>query len=129
MCSMNMYGIDHVNAQVRLAQDGGWRAKKENVRNVGSDHAAAPAIGQRRADGMAENMLRVLVVANMGVVQGLILPFAWTLNFPVSLLLGRLTPQQAATGFGAQLVWLVVSLLLARLVWRAGVRRYGAVGG
>lgn len=58
-----------------------------------------------------------------------ILPFAWTLNFPVSLLLGRLTPQQAATGFGAQLVWLVVSLLLARLVWRAGVRRYGAVGG
>jgi ABC-2 type transport system permease protein len=34
------------------------------------------------------------------------LPFRWTIGFPVELLLGRLTPAQALTGFAAQAAWL-----------------------
>ena len=57
-----------------------------------------------------------------------ILPFRWMIGFPVELLLGRLTLAQALAGLGAQAAWLVVSLLLVRAVWRAGVRVYSAVG-
>jgi ABC-2 type transport system permease protein len=57
-----------------------------------------------------------------------ILPFRWMLGFPVELVLGRLTPVQALAGLGAQIAWVAVSLLLVRVVWRAGVRLYSAVG-
>ncbi len=59
---------------------------------------------------------------------GLILPFRWTVGFPVELLLGRLSFPQALEGLAAQVAWLGLCLLLLRLVWRAGVRSYGAVG-
>jgi ABC-2 type transport system permease protein len=57
-----------------------------------------------------------------------ILPFQWMLGFPVELVLGKLTPTQALIGLGAQAVWLGISLMLVRVVWRAGVRIYSAVG-
>jgi ABC-2 type transport system permease protein len=57
-----------------------------------------------------------------------ILPFHWMIGFPVELVLGRLTPLQAATGFSAQALWLALSLALVRVVWRAGIRIYSAVG-
>jgi len=63
-------------------------------------------------------------------LQGIaaVLPFHWMVGFPVELLLGWLTPRQALEGMGAQAAWLAISLLLVRLVWRAGVRVYSAVG-
>ena len=57
-----------------------------------------------------------------------ILPFRWMIGFPVELVLGRLTPVEALAGLGAQAIWLAISLLLVRIVWRAGVRVYSAVG-
>jgi viologen exporter family transport system permease protein len=57
-----------------------------------------------------------------------ILPFRWMLGFPVELLLGRLTPTQAAIGIGAQAVWVILAYGLMRLVWKAGIRLYSAVG-
>ncbi len=57
-----------------------------------------------------------------------VLPFNWMIGFPVELVLGRLTPMQAATGIGAQAGWVIISLVLLRLIWRAGVRVYSAVG-
>jgi len=56
------------------------------------------------------------------------LPFRWMIAFPVELLLGRLSPIETLMGLGAQSVWLVISLVLVRIVWRAGVRNYSAVG-
>jgi ABC-2 type transport system permease protein len=56
------------------------------------------------------------------------LPFRWMLGFPVELVLGRLTPLQVLAGLGAQAAWVLISLALIRLVWRAGVRVYSAVG-
>jgi ABC-2 type transport system permease protein len=57
-----------------------------------------------------------------------ILPFRWMIGFPVELLLGRLTPIQALTGLAAQAAWLAIGLILLRIIWRAGVRVYSAVG-
>ena len=57
-----------------------------------------------------------------------VMPFQWMLGFPIELVLGKLTPVQAIEGIGAQAVWLAISLLLIRVVWRAGVRVYSAVG-
>ena len=57
-----------------------------------------------------------------------ILPFQWMIGYPVELILGRLTPLQALTGLAAQFVWLLLSLGLVRIVWRAGIRVYSAVG-
>jgi ABC-2 type transport system permease protein len=61
-------------------------------------------------------------------VAAAILPFRWMVSFPVELLLGRLTPLDALTGILVQLVWLAIAYGLLRVVWRAGVRIYSAVG-
>ena len=57
-----------------------------------------------------------------------VLPFRWTTSFPVELLLGRIGFTQALVGMAVQLAWLGLWIVLLRLVWRAGVRVYGAVG-
>ncbi len=56
------------------------------------------------------------------------LPFRWTLWFPVELALNRLSGAEIAAGFRMQALWLLVGLLLVRVVWRLGVRKYAAVG-
>jgi ABC-2 type transport system permease protein len=61
-------------------------------------------------------------------VIAFVLPFRWTIGFPTELLLGRLTPAQALTGLGMQTAWLAAALVLMRIVWRAGLRVYSAVG-
>ena len=61
-------------------------------------------------------------------VLAAILPFRWMLGFPVELLLGRLAPVEALTGLGVQLVWVAIAYVLMRIVWRAGIRLYSAVG-
>ncbi|MDZ7288488.1 MAG: ABC-2 family transporter protein [candidate division KSB1 bacterium] len=57
-----------------------------------------------------------------------LLPFKWVIGFPIELLLGRVGPGEALAGLGVQAVWLLISLVLVRVVWRAGVRIYSAVG-
>jgi ABC-2 type transport system permease protein len=56
------------------------------------------------------------------------LPFKWAFGFQLELLLGRLTPGEAVAGFGAQALWFVAGVALVQLLWRAGLRRYTAVG-
>ena len=61
-------------------------------------------------------------------VVATVLPFRWTIGFPVELLLGRLTPNQVLIGFAAQAAWLAAGVLLVRFAWRVSVKRYSAVG-
>jgi ABC-2 type transport system permease protein len=58
-----------------------------------------------------------------------VLPFKWMFGFPLELVLGHMSQQEALIGFGMQGLWLAVSLVLLRAMWRAGTRRYSAVGG
>ena len=57
-----------------------------------------------------------------------ILPFRWLISFPIDLVSGRLTVGEALIGVGAQIAWLALSYIFLRLVWRAGVKVYSAVG-
>jgi viologen exporter family transport system permease protein len=57
-----------------------------------------------------------------------ILPFRWTLGFPVELILGRLSLAQTLEGIAIQLAWILGAFVLLRVVWRAGVKAYSAVG-
>ncbi len=61
-------------------------------------------------------------------IAAYILPFRWLVSYPIELVSGRLTPDEAFIGLGAQAAWLVASYVLFRIVWRAGVKIYAAVG-
>jgi viologen exporter family transport system permease protein len=55
-------------------------------------------------------------------------PFRFMLSAPVELLTLELTPGAALRLLGGQLAWLAILLGLAHVIWRAGVRRFEAVG-
>ena len=65
---VDLVRLEH--AQVDLGDHRAWRAE-EDVRDVGRQHAAAPAVGQGGAQGCAQDVLGVLVVAHVGAVQDL----------------------------------------------------------
>ena len=58
-----------------------------------------------------------------------VLPFRYMLAFPVEILTGQMSTSQILTGLTIQAGWLLVALALFVAVWRAGLRRYSAVGG
>ena len=58
-----------------------------------------------------------------------ILPFRYMVGFPVEVLTGQLNASEVWAGFAVQAGWLVVALTLFAALWRAGLRRYSAVGG
>lgn len=56
------------------------------------------------------------------------LPFYRVLGFPVDLLLGHLSREQIIIGYGAQIAWLAIAVVLLNVTWARGVRQYSAVG-
>lgn len=57
------------------------------------------------------------------------LPFRAMLSLPVEILAGQLDAAQIAAGLACQVAWLLLAAALCLVLWRAGVRRYAAVGG
>ena len=57
-----------------------------------------------------------------------VLPFRLTIYFPTQLLLGKLTTSEIWSGLVQQAVWCAVFYALFAWMWRAGVRRFSAVG-
>lgn len=57
-----------------------------------------------------------------------LLPTAYFLFFPTQIYLGRLTTPEIITGYAMQLLWITASLLLARFLWKKGLKIYGAYG-
>ena len=53
------------------------------------------------------------------------LPFYSTLGAPIDIALGKVDVWRT---IGVQLAWMVVLLGVTAQMWRAGIRRYGAVG-
>jgi ABC-2 type transport system permease protein len=58
-----------------------------------------------------------------------ILPFRYMVGFPVEVLTGQVTPAGLCTGLAFQAGWLLFALILSATLWRAGLKRYSAVGG
>jgi ABC-2 type transport system permease protein len=57
-----------------------------------------------------------------------VLPFRSTFGFPIEALVADLSGPQLVRGLRTQGFWIVVSSLLAWVVWRRAIRRYTAVG-
>ena len=57
------------------------------------------------------------------------LPFRYMLSVPVELMTKTLEPRDVALLVGGQVAWATVTLAIALATWRAGVRRFEAVGG
>ncbi|MBA3288982.1 MAG: ABC-2 family transporter protein [Acidimicrobiia bacterium] len=66
-----------------------------------------------------------------GWAQGLAwaFPFRWTFGFPITALVGPISNGELLVGLVMQAAWTAVAAFVVRIVWRRGVRRYGAVGG
>ena len=58
-----------------------------------------------------------------------LLPFKYTVSYPINVLNGKITPGETAAGLFIQCFWIAAGLMLANYLWRSGGRRYVAVGG
>ena len=56
------------------------------------------------------------------------LPFRYMLAFSNEILLGLAQGEQIVFGLAVQFAWVAVFFVLVRILWRLGVRSYGAVG-
>jgi len=56
------------------------------------------------------------------------LPFRYCLSFPIEITLGRLSFEQIGAGLAIQYAWAAAFIVLFRLMWKRGLRHYGAVG-
>jgi ABC-2 type transport system permease protein len=58
-----------------------------------------------------------------------LLPFMYTVNYPINVLNGKVPAAEILPGMLIQLAWIAGTWLLANLLWREGGRRYVAGGG
>ena len=56
------------------------------------------------------------------------LPFPYELCFPVAVLMEKIQGFQLWSGLMIQVTWVLLCYLLARALWKSGLRRYEAVG-
>lgn len=65
-----------------------------------------------------------------GVLRTLatVLPFGYMLGVPADILRGGTPPDRAILLIGGQALWLGITVVAFRVIWRLGVRQYGAVG-
>lgn len=57
-----------------------------------------------------------------------LLPFPYEVYFPVAILMEKIQGPKLWSGLMIQATWVLLCFLLARGLWRAGIRRYEAVG-
>jgi ABC-2 type transport system permease protein len=62
-----------------------------------------------------------------GLLKGL--PFQYMAYFPAAVFLGKVQGADLAWGLSAELGWAVAFIVLARVLFRLGLRRYSAYGG
>lgn len=56
------------------------------------------------------------------------LPFQWTFFFPINALVGPSTPTTLFSGLGMQLLWILIGLVIVKIIWHFGIRRFSSVG-
>lgn len=66
-----------------------------------------------------------------GWVQDLswFLPFRWTFGFPITALVGPISRTELFVGVLAQAGWVLFGVLMVKVVWKRGIRKFSAVGG
>lgn len=56
------------------------------------------------------------------------LPFPYVIYYPVQILIGAASGAEIVRIFAVQLAWIGVFIVIRGLLWRGGLKRYGAVG-
>ncbi len=56
------------------------------------------------------------------------LPFKWTFEFPIEVLIGGLSTGEIVRGIGIQILWGLALGLAILVVWRRAIRKFTAVG-
>lgn len=57
-----------------------------------------------------------------------ILPFKYSIYFPLQLFTGEVTQSVLYSGFIGQFIWLMLLFVIVTLLWRQGLKAYSAVG-
>jgi ABC-2 type transport system permease protein len=57
-----------------------------------------------------------------------LLPFRLMMSFPIEILMGRLTMNEIWFGLASVVVWLGILLLVYRILWARGIRKFSAFG-
>jgi ABC-2 type transport system permease protein len=78
---------------------------------------------------LAGQVAPIVLLPEVLQIAAKLLPFRYIVSFPVEVFVGQLSPIELVTGVVIQIGWLLVALGLSAVMWRAGVRRYSAVGG
>jgi ABC-2 type transport system permease protein len=55
-------------------------------------------------------------------------PYFYVVHFPVKVLTGEWTTGGLIEAFAVQAAWILAIVAVQRLLWRRGLKRYGAVG-
>lgn len=55
-------------------------------------------------------------------------PFRYIISFPVEIALGDITGDELFWGIAIQYTWAVTFIVLSRVIWRLGIKRYEAFG-
>ncbi len=102
-----------------LAQSAFWTPRVHAVTQAGNSMIFLIGGGAAPIPFLPEGVRPILEV----------LPFRMINGFPCEVLSGMTTGPAILRGYVLQLVWLAVMIVVCRLVWRGGVRRYVAIGG
>ncbi|CAG0968869.1 hypothetical protein ANRL3_01368 [Anaerolineae bacterium] len=78
---------------------------------------------------LAGQVAPIALLPDVLQIAAKVLPFRYMVSFPVEVFVGQLSPIELGTGVVIQLGWLLIAMGLSAVMWRAGVRRYSAVGG
>lgn len=70
----------------------------------------------------------MLLPGILGTASAL-LPFRYMLGFPVEILTGMLSAGEIVRGFIIQAAWLAIIVVLQKVVYNRGIKRYTAIGG
>lgn len=57
------------------------------------------------------------------------LPYKYTIYYPVTIVNGRLESARIIEILGLQIFWIVVLILLSKVFWKIGMKKYNAIGG
>ena len=57
------------------------------------------------------------------------LPFFYQMYFPAAILTGRIGRPLILQGFALQVLWVLILMGIAQVLWLRGLRRHTAVGG
>lgn len=58
-----------------------------------------------------------------------VLPFKYTVSYPINVLNGKVPSSEIAFGILMQLVWIAAGIVIANNLWRVSSKRYVSVGG